>query len=119
MVQWLRTSLEMWGHRFDAWSGKIPHASGQLGPGTTTGENPTQQQRSSTAKRKKKKKLPLRNYRHSAVVLATPWEHTLKLFQISVKTANKMEFYILYSEIKVMLIISYLKDCIMLELGGG
>ena len=30
-----------------------------------------------------------------------------------------MEFYILYSEIKVMLIISYLKDCIMLELGGG
>ena len=53
------------------------------------------------------------------MVLATPWEHTLKLFQISVKTANKMEFYILYSEIKVMLIISYLKDCIMLELGGG
>ena len=53
---------------------------------------PPQQQRSSTAKRQKKKKLPLRNYRPSAVVLATPSEYTLKLIQISVKTANKWNF---------------------------
>ena len=30
MIQWLRITLQCRGHRFNPWSGKIPHAKGQL-----------------------------------------------------------------------------------------
>ena len=38
VVQWLRIHTAMQRHRFDPWSGKIPHAAGQLSPCATTTE---------------------------------------------------------------------------------
>ena len=38
VAQWLRIYLPMQGHRFKPWSGKIPHATEQLSPCTTTTE---------------------------------------------------------------------------------
>ena len=37
-VQWLRMHLPMQGQGFDPWSGKIPHAAGQLSPCATNTE---------------------------------------------------------------------------------
>ena len=36
VVQWLRLPCQRRGHGFHPWPGKIPHASGQLSPWTTT-----------------------------------------------------------------------------------
>ena len=41
MVQYLGFCLPMRGHWFDPWSGKIPHATGQLNPCYTTPEAST------------------------------------------------------------------------------
>ena len=38
VVQWIRIHLSMQRTWFDPWSGKIPHAMGQLRPCTTAGE---------------------------------------------------------------------------------
>ena len=38
LVQWLRICLPMQGHQFNPWSGKIPHATGQLSSCPTTTE---------------------------------------------------------------------------------
>ena len=48
VVQWLRIHLPMQGHRFDPWSGKIPHAVGQLKPVPTPEAQVTSSQRSAT-----------------------------------------------------------------------
>ena len=36
VAQWWRICLPCWRHRFDPWSEKIPHATGQLSPCTAT-----------------------------------------------------------------------------------
>ena len=38
VAQWLRIRLPVQGHRFEPWTGKIPHASEQLSPFATTTE---------------------------------------------------------------------------------
>ena len=38
VAQWIRIHLLMQGHGFDPWSGKVPHATEQVTPCTTTTE---------------------------------------------------------------------------------
>ena len=55
VVQWLRIHLPVQG--FDPWSGKIPHAKGQLNPCTTTTE-PTRPRASTPHKRSHRREKP-------------------------------------------------------------